>query len=54
MSNVRTVAVDEDMAKAIDRGSDVDVELKQLTSEDKGIKVKIAALAESAHTGRRN
>jgi hypothetical protein len=41
MSNVRIITASADVAAIIDRGAEVDESLKNLTYEDKGLKLKI-------------
>jgi hypothetical protein len=41
--DIRAITASADMAAVIDRGADVDVELKNLQVEDKGLKAKITA-----------
>lgn len=43
---IRAVKANEDVAGWIDRGADIDTQVKNLTFEDKGIKTKITQLAE--------
>jgi len=42
---VRSIIASDDVAGLIDRGADVDTQLKNLTYEDKGIKSKLGAVA---------
>jgi hypothetical protein len=51
MSNVRVITASADMSAIIDRGADVDESLKNLTYEDKGLKLKITEAGSEALEG---
>jgi hypothetical protein len=51
MSNVRVITASADMAAIVDRGADVDENLKNLTYEDKGLKAKITEAGSEAMEG---
>jgi len=42
---MKRIMASEDMAKIIERGAEVDTEIKNLTFEDKGIKAKLVTMA---------
>jgi len=44
---IRAVTADSDVAAIIDRGADVDTQIKTLSSEDKGLKSKITEAAQN-------
>jgi len=48
MSDVRIITASADVAAIVDRGAEVDENLKNLTYEDKGLKVKITEVGSEA------